>query len=223
MVWLIAGVFPFALGLGLAELLVLVGLAKDAPLAPIDPSAAPVDGRAAADLGGVALVAVLAWVLLRTPLLRRGRPLPDASAPGAGCAVGLALSLLAAVTWFVNPFAALALVLPLHCWMLATMTPLRTGVRAALVAVGVLPGLVIAATYMHELSLGPVHFAWYGFLLVTGGQTGVPLTLIACAMLGILVSVATIVVAHARSVDARPSVEDAARSAQAAGRSLYSR
>ncbi|HEX8076106.1 MAG TPA: hypothetical protein VF545_14115, partial [Thermoleophilaceae bacterium] len=195
----------------------IVGLAEDAPPAPLDPSAAPVDGRAAADLAGVALVALLAWVLLRTPLLRRGAARPDATAPGAGAAVSVVLSLLAVGAWLVNPFAGLALVLPLHCWMLATMTGVRPAARAWLAAVGVLPGLAIAATYMHEMGLGPLDFAWYLFLLVTGGQVGVPLTLIGCALVGILASVATIVVAHA--LDARRSAAADARSGDSPGRS----
>ena len=95
------------------------------------------------------------------------------------------LSLVAVVAWFLNPFLALTLVLPLHCWMLATMADLRPGVRAWLAAIGVLPALAIAATYMHELSLGPIDFAWYLFLLVTGGQAGVGPTLVGCAVLGI--------------------------------------
>lgn len=205
--WVGVGVLPVAAGLALAELLVLTGLAKDAPLGPIDPSAAPVDSRAAANLAGVAFVVLLGWLVLRTPLLRRGRPRPDATAPGAGCAVALALSAVAVVAWFVNPFAALALVLPLHCWMLATMADLRPAARAWLVLVGVLPAVVIAATYLHELSLGPLDFAWYVFLLVTGGQVGVAMTLVWTAVLGILGSVLAIVVAHARAgvLDARPS------------------
>ena len=162
------------------------------------------DGRAAADLAGVALVVALAWVLLRTPVLRRGRPRPSASAPGAGSAVAVTLSLVAVAAWFVNPFLALALVLPLHCWMLATMADVRPAARAWLVAIGALPALAVAATYMHELALGPVDFAWYVFLLVTGGQAGVGPTLIGCVVLGILGSVVTIVVAHARSDTPEP-------------------
>jgi hypothetical protein len=121
--------------------------------------------------------------------------------------VALALSPVAVVAWCVTPFAGLALVLPLHCWMLATMADLRPAARGWLALLGVLPGLVIAATYMHELSLGPVDFAWYDFLLVTGGQVGVVMTLVWTAVLGILASVLAIVVAHARAgvLDARPS------------------
>jgi hypothetical protein len=204
LVWLGAGVLPFAAGLGLAELLVMVGLAKDAPPAPLDPGAAPLDGRATANLGAVALVVVLAWLLMRTSVLRRGRPRPSASAPGAGCAVAVALSLVAVVAWFLNPFLALALVLPLHCWMLATMADIRPSARAWLALIGVLPAFAIAAIYMHELSLGPVDFAWYLFLLGTGGQAGLGSTLVGCAVLGIFGSVVAIVVAHMRSGTPKP-------------------
>jgi hypothetical protein len=200
-----------------AELLPVVGLAKDAPLAPLDPSAAPVDGRAAADLAGVALVVALAWILLRTPLLRRGAARPNPTQPGAGAVISAALSLLAVAAWFVNPFVGLALVLPLHCWMLATMTGVRPAARVWLAAIGVLPAVVIAATYMHEMALGPLDFGWYLFLLVTGGQVGVPLTLIGCALLGVFASVVTIVASHA--LDARRSADAGARSGGSPGRS----
>src|SRR5207248_6192523 len=59
--WVAAGVVPFLTGLGIGKLLVVVGAARDAP-APLDPSAAPVNGRAAADIAGVVVAILLAWV-----------------------------------------------------------------------------------------------------------------------------------------------------------------
>ena len=89
--WAWFGVLPMALGLSLADLLVLVGVAKDAPPTPLDPSLTPVDGRAVADLVAVSLAILVCWALMRTPLVRRGGRLPDASAPGAGVATSLGL------------------------------------------------------------------------------------------------------------------------------------
>jgi hypothetical protein len=197
--WVWFGTLPFALGLGLADLLVLVGLAKDAPPTPLDPSLAPTDGRALADLIAVSLTIVVSWVLLRTPLLRRGTRLPDASAPGAGVATALGLCAVAVATWFLNPLAALLFALPLNCWMLAVLSGARPATRAWLVALGLLPVALVAGTYMHELSLGPLDVLWYVFLLITGGQVGLLKTLLLCVVGGLFGATLAIVVARARS------------------------
>ena len=39
--------------------------------------------------------------------------------------------------------------------------------RAWLLALGLLPALLVAATYMRELRIGPLDWLWYVFLLVT--------------------------------------------------------
>src|SRR5437899_1505638 len=61
--WTWFGALPLALGLALADLLVLAGLAKDAPPTPLDPSRTPVDGRALADLVAVSLTILVCWAL----------------------------------------------------------------------------------------------------------------------------------------------------------------
>ncbi|MFL5780397.1 MAG: hypothetical protein ACJ760_03710 [Thermoleophilaceae bacterium] len=205
LMWVVAGMFPFALGLGVAALLVLVGLAKDAPRSPLEPSLVPVDGAAIGAMAGVAFVVLLAWVLLRTPLVRRGG-LPDPTAPGAGVATSLLLCAVAVGLWFMNPYAALLFALPLHCWMLATLSRVGRGLRIALVAIGLLPGLVVAGAYMRELLLDPLEWLWYVFLLVTGGQVGVPTALLMCVVGGLFAATATIAVARWRAD--RPSEPD---------------
>jgi hypothetical protein len=203
--WVWFGTLPFALGLGLADLLALVGLARDAPPTPLDPSLAHVDGRALADLIAVSLTIVVAWVLLRTPLVRRGSRLPDASAPGAGVATALGLCLIAIATWFLNPFAAVLFAIPLNCWMLAVLSGVRRAGRAWLFALGLLPVALMAGTYMHELSLGPLDALWYVFLLVTGGQVGLLKTLVLCVVGGLFGATLAIVAARARSEPAPPA------------------
>jgi hypothetical protein len=197
--WVWFGTLPLALGLGLADLLVLVGLATDAPPTPIDPSLARVDGRAAADLASVALTIVVAWVLMRTHVVRRGSRLPDAAAPGAGVATALGLSVVAIAVWILNPFAGLLFAVPLNCWLLAVLSGARPATRAWLVAAGLLPAALVAATYMHELSLGPGEALWYLFLLVTGGQVGLLKTLLLCVVGGLFGATVAIVFARARS------------------------
>jgi hypothetical protein len=197
--WVVAGTLPFAVGLGLAEVLVLVGLAKDAPPTPLDPSLAAVDGRAIGDMAAVALAIVATWILLRTPLVRRRDGLADAAAPGAGVATAGALCAVAVGLWFLNPFAALLFALPLHCWMLAAVADVRPATRAWLVAIGVLPALLVAATYMRELLLGPLEWLWYLFLLVTGAQVGVPTALLGCVVGGLFGAAVAIVAARWRA------------------------
>ena len=190
--WVWFGTLPFALGLGLADLLVLVGLARDAPPTPLDPSIAQVDGRAVADLVAVSLTVLVSWILLRTPLVRRSSRPPDPSRPGSGVAASLGLCVVALAIWLLNPFAALLFALPLNsCLFFLTL--------ALLLLVGLLPGVLLAATYMHELSLGPLGATWYAFLLVTGGQVGLLKTLVLCVVGGLFGAVAAIVVTRARS------------------------
>jgi hypothetical protein len=197
--WIVAGTLPFALGLGVAEVLVLVGLAKDAPPSPIEPSLAPVDGRAIGALAAVAFVVVLTWALLRTRLVRRGGGLPDPAAPGAGVATAVGLCAVAVGLWFLNPFAALLFALPLHCWMLAAVADVRPATRAWLIALGLLPVALVAATYMRELLLDPLEWLWYVFLLVTGGQVGAPTALLGCVVGGLLAATVSIVLARYRA------------------------
>jgi hypothetical protein len=128
--------------------------------------------------------------------VRRRADLPDAAAPGAGVTVAVALSALAAGLWFVNPFAALLFAVPLHCWTLAAVADMRPAPRAWLVALGLLPALLVAGTYMRELSLGPLDWLWYVFLLVTGGQVGVPTALMGCVVGGLFGAVVAILAAR---------------------------
>ena len=196
--WVAAGVVPFLAGLGAGKLLVVVGLARDAPGSALDPRGVAVNGAAAANVAVVAVIVVGSWVLLRSPILLRVRPLSNPSAPGAAVATALAMCAVTVGTFVVNPYAALLLALPLNCWMVAVLTDTSLARRAVLVAIGLLPGVLVVAVYMNELDLGPLGAAWYLFLLVTGGAAGIVSTLLGCAVLGVFASVLAIVVAHAR-------------------------
>src|SRR5205085_2374866 len=170
--WVAAGILPFLAALGIGKLLVVTGLARDAPSA-LDPSAAPVNGRAAADLAGVAVVAVLAWILLRSPLVRNRRSLRSPASAGAGVATSLAMVAITIALWVVNPYAALLVAVPLNLWMLATLEDTTVVRRALLVALGLIPAILVVAVYMSELELGFLDAAYYLFLLTTGGAAGV--------------------------------------------------
>lgn len=199
--WVAAGVAPFAIGLAVAFLLVLVGRAPDAPPAALAPASEPFGGGDAAVLGVIGAVMALAWIFGRMALIRRGVH-GDPAAPGAGCATALVLSATVLAIWFLNPFAAAALVPALHLWTLAAIGSLRSALaRAALVLAGLALPVAIGLFYLGRLSLDPLEGAWYLFLLVTGGQIGLLHALAGCAVLGLLASVVAIVIARARTPD----------------------
>lgn len=196
--WVAGGIAPFVAGLALAELLVLVGLADDAPPAPLEPSAAQAGGAEIGVLVAVALAIALAWILTRTSLGRGDRPRPDPAEPGAAVVVTLVLCGLALTAWAINPYTGLALTLPLHAWMLAVLSGVPARARAWMTLVGLLPAALIVFTYAQHLRMGPLDGAWYLFLLVTGHHVGLASALLGCVALGLFASVLGIVVAHAR-------------------------
>ncbi len=144
------------------------------------------------------LAFALAWVLGRSSLIRRAANLPDPSAPGAACVTAIAMSALAMVLVFTNPYAALLLVPAVHLWMLATLTDVRWRSGTVMFLVGLLPIAAVALYYMLRFDLGPIEAAWYLFLLVTGDQTGVLTTVALVVLAAIAGSVAAILLARAR-------------------------
>src|SRR3954451_2880965 len=202
LVWLPSGVLAVVLGLALALLLVLVGIARNAPPAPLDPRSVSMDTGAWGSLIATVLAVVLAWVLARSSVIRRAASLPDASAPGAACIVSLALSLLVLALVFTNPYAALLLVPAVHLWMLATLTEVRWRAGLVMFLFGLLPVALVALYYLVSFDLGPIRGAWYLFLLVTGNQTGVVPAASLAALAAITGSVAAILLARARHGDA---------------------
>jgi uncharacterized membrane protein len=72
--------------------------------------------------------------------------------------------------------------------MLAVLTrPLpRRRIRAAMIAAGLLPPLLVTIYYLVTLSMDPFEGAWYLLMLVTGHSVGVATTMVACVMLAAL-------------------------------------
>src|SRR3982751_2952679 len=69
LVWLASALLPFVLGLALALLLVLVGIARDAPPAPLDPRSVGLDTKAVCSLLATVLAIVLTWILGRSSVI----------------------------------------------------------------------------------------------------------------------------------------------------------
>jgi hypothetical protein len=196
--WLVARIVPFGVGLLVALLSVVTGLVPNVAGTAPPPTAHPLDGAGAAGLGASGAAIALAWIFLRPLLARWGGAPSDPSAPGAGCVVALATAVTVLAAWVLNPFAGLALLPSAHLWMLATVSGPRTRrARALMVAGGLLLPAAIGALYMVRLSLDPLEALWYGYLLVTGGEVGLPAALIGCVMLGTLASAVEVVIARA--------------------------
>jgi len=231
--WIAAGVLPFVVGLGLAELLALAGATPEPPPAPVAPGLYPLDAAAVATLGVVAAAVALSWIALRHFAGPTGRKLdaaasstarpsgssaaigpsgtddPAAAASGAGVAVALVLSAAAVALWLIDPFAALVAVPAVHLWMLATVVdpPPARRVRIGLVAGGLVLPALLAVYELFVLGVDPLSGAWYLLLLVLGGQVGLAEVVVGAAFVAVFGSVLAIV---RRSTSAPGGVEPVA-------------
>ena len=198
--WLAMAVLSVVAGLVLAKLMVIVGIVADPPEGPVAPELRPLHAGDVVVLGVVAAVIALAWWLTTGLARGGGRRRLDVAAPGAGCALALALSLVTLATWLVNPYAALIMVPALHLWLIAAIAdvPDRGPVPIVLGVVGLLPLVVVVLFYMSRLSLNPLEALWYLFLLVTGGAVGIAAALFTCVFVGVFSCLVAILVARAR-------------------------
>jgi MFS family permease len=186
--WLGAWVAPFLAALATAQFLALVDATPSPPAAPVPPDDLPLDGPALAVLGGVAVAMVLAFLLARWLAARPDPELGNTPDLGAGVALGLTIAAGSVLLWLVNPYAGLLTVPAAHLWMLLALTRPLPGrrVRAALIAVGLAPVLLVAIYFMFALSVDPLSGLWYLLMLVTGHSVGIVTSLIACVMLAAL-------------------------------------
>jgi len=186
--WVAAWVAPFLAGLATAELLALVGATPPPPPAPVPPDLLPLDGAALGVLAGVGAAMLLALLLARYLAARPNPELRRPEGPGAAVALALVATAAALVLWLANPYAGLLAVPAAHLWLLVLLAGIRPKrrVRAALLALGALPALLVTVYYMAALAMDPLSAAWYLLLLVTGHTVGLLTALIGCVMLGAL-------------------------------------
>ena len=111
--------------------------------------------------------------------------------------------MLVAVTlaiWVYNPYAALLLVPALHLW-LSALNPgsrLPLPARAALLALGVVPVVLVVGYYALTLGFGPLDALWSAALLIAGGAV-TPLAVLEWSIvLGCMLSAVAIVALTAR-------------------------
>ncbi len=184
--WVAGWTAPFLAGLAMAEVLALAGATPAPPPAPVPPDVLPLDGPALGVLGGVAVTMVLALLLARWLAARPDPSLTTPDQPGAGVAVALAVSAGSLLLWLLNPYAGLLAVPAAHLWLLACLLrPLpRRRVRLILIGLGLLPLLFVAVYYLFTLKLDPLSGAWYLLMLVTGHSVALPISLLACLLMG---------------------------------------
>jgi hypothetical protein len=146
-------------------------------------------------LGICTLFFVVSWLFLRPIVAGK---VPPADSPGAGAALALALSVASLLVWIVNPYAALALLLAFHLWLLVTASPVAPARPAALalIALGLVLPLLIGIALLDRLSLGVLSGLWYGFLLVTGHDVGLYTALLGALLLTCLAAAVRIALAR---------------------------
>jgi Peptidase family M28 len=172
--WLVGLAAPLVCALAFAWLLGFAGMLPATPPEPAAPGAIAFEGVARVGAGAVALVAVLAWIVLRPALLRRGGVRGSLRGEGAGVALLVMWCALAFVLWLTNPYAAALLVPGAHV-LLAVVAPelrLRRWLAVGLVVLAALPFVIVDISISGQLGLSPGHFAWFCLLLLTGGIVG---------------------------------------------------
>ena len=182
--WTLAAALPFAVAALFALALGATGLLAATPATPVAPVALPVQAPA---LLAVVLVLVLAWVWLRSFVLRVTRTASAVPDPAAAGVVVLLLAVAATtIVWIRNPYASVALLPGLHVWLFALAPDWRMSrlLRAGLVALGIVPVAILAAAAARALGLGGLEALWTLLLLVAGGHVSPASLALWCLLAG---------------------------------------
>jgi hypothetical protein len=200
--WTLAGAVPFALALGVAYLLKLVGWLPDSVAEALAPSTRPSFGESLPALLAVAASLAFSWVYVRPVFAGRTRGLALA-APPAAVALALVLSIEVLLVCVVDPFTALMLAPAAHICVLAALPerPSRSLLAGGIV-VGALALPVLALGYYGaRFNLGdPLSYAQ---LLVGSATSSVWTAALASLLAGTLTSATIVCMArvHAEDVD----------------------
>ncbi len=180
--WVVGLGVPVAAAVLLARVLGLAGAVPQLRPAP-PPGAVPLDGAAWTAMGCCLAISALVAVVIRPWLARRAASCGGPAAPAAALAVLLAAVVLAVVTWVVNPYAAMLLVLPVNLWLLlAVGSQLRRPLAVALVLASIAPAAMVIAIYASDMSMSAGQVPWFWMLAVAGGGVSLPVAL--CWSLG---------------------------------------
>jgi hypothetical protein len=139
-------------------------------------------------LGSIAFVLVLGWFGVRPLVLTRTGERGSPAAGSLAATSGAVLSVLAAVIWAANPYAAALLLPAAHLWLFAAAPQTRlVGWRGvAAIAAGLLPFLLVAVYYLRALGLDPLELTWMALLSAASGQLSGWVAVVAGALLACL-------------------------------------
>ena len=152
---------------------------------PIDPATRVAGDWPVLALIGLAIVALLGWLVVRQRLVPR-RPVAAEEKLAGETAALLGLGVVALLVLATNPYALLFFVVPLHAWLWLPHLRMRRGPAGALVfLVGLLGPALILASLGARFGLG-FDAPWYLVELAAVGYVRVPavaisLAAVACA------------------------------------------
>jgi Peptidase family M28 len=150
--WLVVG--------GLFALLGAAGLWEDGVPRPISPESDVVQNWPAPELLFFGLLVVLAWLVSRRRLLRRGPVTPKDELGGYTVAL-VVLAVVGLATFFWNPFALLFVLPSLHAWLwLPQLRDRPAVVRACVLIAGFAGPLLLLGSFAARLELG-FDAPWY--------------------------------------------------------------
>jgi hypothetical protein len=198
MAWLAATGLPVVLLWIWTRALGIAGAVEppDAPVLPLP----PLDRGDAFALGSLVLVFALGWFGVRRLILARAGERGNPMAGSLAAATGALLSLLAALVWVVNPYAAALLLPAAHLWLFAAApgARLRGWAGVAAVVAGLLPFAVVLVYYAQALALDPLALAWMTFLSAASGQLSLAVAIVVAGLVACLAGLLTIMRARRR-------------------------
>ena len=212
--WVLAGAVPFLVGLAAVLLARALGLFSSTPPGAVA-GGVPLTGGDVAVLAVTLALVIASFVFVRPLCLRllsehvgsgrlarhltrglsaqdrRGSARRPESPPADAAAVALSVVMcaLSVVVWLENPYSALLLVPALHLWLWLSQPGARSrrwGV-AALVLIGVVPGMLLLLYYAIAYQLSPLGFAW-SLALMPGGPLPIVAAVCWTVALGCLIS-----------------------------------
>jgi hypothetical protein len=165
------GALPLVLAWAWLRLLGLTG-ALDVPAAPVMPDLYPFETAGALAVGSTVLVMAVTWFGLRPLLARRMGNLGSPAGGGLAAAIGLTISVVAALVWVPNPYAAALLLPAAHLWLLAGApeSRLRGAPGFAAAALGAVLPVLVVVHYARALGLDPLALGWLATLVTADGH-----------------------------------------------------
>jgi hypothetical protein len=190
--WTLSCGLPFLACAVLAYLLGALGVV-DPPGRAVLGGALRLDAGAVAAVASLSLTFLLAWLGWAMLMRRLGwSARPDGEMVGTGLALVLAPAAL--LVWPFDPYTALLLAVPANLWLTLAVAGVRArrGLALALVALGALPLVALAAFYCSRLGVGPAGAAWTALGLLARGHVGFGGALLWSVSLGAAASAALV-------------------------------